>query len=625
MLPIAVRPDGRRAVVVGGGDVALRKAETLATAGFLTVVVAPAIDARLRASLERSGGTLVERAYETGDLAGAFLALAATNDDAVNERVVSDARTAGILVCDAGAPERGDFTMPAVVRSGDLTFTIDTGGGAPAFSKRIAGELGAAFGADYAAASRTLARMRTYVKTILPAAERADVLRALADLPVAALAAMNPIQADDEVELAIGRLRMSEVLPRTWSLVCASRGSALAMTQTRAVAARLAERGTATTILEVKTTGDRITDRAISKLGDVNVFVKELELALREGRADYAVHSCKDLPSELASDMMIAAISAREDARDAFCSERFETFASLPPGARVGTSSPRRERLLSALRPDLSYESIRGNVDTRLRKLRDGEFDAIVLAMAGLNRLRVRATYTVPFSPEDLVPAVGQGALAIEVRDGNDATAEALREAMNDDGAERCVRCERAALRELRMGCNAPVGIHATLAGGVLSVSGAYWNPAGIARVRLERSIGSVRDAEELGSELGRALAQKAAAPMAGMLVVLPRTQARPSLIAEALRSNGAEVVEVRAGDEGPQRIPDVLIFPSSGSVAAAETYLARLRASGKKPLVLAMGPKSGEAARAAGIAPDAVSDEASIDSLVHLALPGSI
>jgi hydroxymethylbilane synthase len=625
MLPIAVRPDGRRAVIVGGGDVALRKAETLAAAGFLTVVVAPAIDARLRVSLESSGGALVERAYETGDLAGAFLALAATNDDAVNERVVSDARTAGILVCDVGAPERGDFTMPAVVRSGDLTFTVDTGGGAPAFSKRIAGELGAAFGADYAAASRTLARMRTYVKTILPAAERADVLRALADLPVAALAAMNPIQADDEVELAIGRLRMSEAVPRTWSLVCASRGSALAMTQTRAVAARLAERGTATTILEVKTTGDRITDRAISQLGDVNVFVKELELALREERADYAVHSCKDLPSELASDMAIAAISAREDARDAFCSDRFETFASLPPGARVGTSSPRRERLLSALRPDLSYESIRGNVDTRLRKLRDGEFDAIVLAMAGLNRLRVRATYTVPFSPEDLVPAVGQGALAIEVRAGNDATAQALREAMNDEGAERCVCCERAALRELRMGCNAPVGIHATLADGVLSVSGAYWSPAGIARVRLERSIGSVREAEELGFELGRALAQKTVAPMAGMLVVLPRTQVRPSLIAEALRSNGAEVIEVRAGDEGPQRIPDLLIFPSSGSVAAAETYLARLRASEKKPLVLAMGPKSGEAARAAGIVPDAISDEASIDSLVQLALPGSI
>ena len=138
MLPIAVRPDGRRAVIVGGGDVALRKAETLAAAGFQLVVVAPAIDARLRAALEAWGGGAAERAYEAGDLTGAFLAIAATNDDAVNERVVADAKAAGILVCDAGSPERGDFTMPATVRNGSLTFTVDTGGGAPAFSKRIA-------------------------------------------------------------------------------------------------------------------------------------------------------------------------------------------------------------------------------------------------------------------------------------------------------------------------------------------------------------------------------------------------------------------------------------------------------------------------------------------------------
>lgn len=615
---IALRPNGRRAVIVGGGDVALRKAETLAAAGFQLVVVAPAIDAALRTSLAAGNGSAIERAYAGGDLDGALLAIAATNDDAVNANVVDDARAAGILVCDAGSPERGDFTMPATVRSGDLTFTVDTGGGAPAFAKRLAREIGAAFGPDYAGASKTLARMRTYVKTILPDGDRAGVLRALAELPVESLAAMNPIQADDAVEATIEKLRDAADVRQTSAVVCATRASTLAMLQARTVAARLAERGTATTILEVRTTGDRITDRPIAELGNANVFVTELETALRDERADYAVHSCKDLPSELASDMQIAAFSAREDPRDAFCSERFPTFESLPAGARVGTSSPRRESQLAALRPDLRYEPIRGNVDTRLRKLRDGEFDAVVLAMAGLNRLRVRATHTVAFSAETLVPAVGQGALAIEVRAGDDVLGAILRDAVNDAASELCVRCERAALRELRMGCNAPVGIHATLDGETIAVYGAYALPNDMARVRLERAVASAAQAEALGTELGRALAT-IVAPMAGTTVVLPRTQDRPSRIAAALRARGADVIELRAGDEGPERAPDVVIFPSSGSVAAGHAFLARLKQSAEKPLVLAMGPESSEAARAAGFPPDAVAPDASIDSLVRL------
>jgi hydroxymethylbilane synthase len=462
--------------------------------------------------------------------------------------------------------------------------------------------------------------MRAYAKTTLAAGERANVLRELAELPVDVLAAMNPIQAHDALEAMVEELRATRAVRRTPHAVCASRGSALAMTQARAVAARLAEGGTATTILEVKTTGDRVTDRPIAELGNVNVFVTELETALREERADYAVHSCKDLPSALAGDMRIAAFSAREDARDAFCSERFTTFEELPAGARVGTSSPRREGQLRALRPDLRYESIRGNVDTRLRKLRDGEYDAIVLAMAGLNRLRLSATYTVPFPPSVLLPAVGQGTLAIEVRLADDDLAAMLRDAVNDDASERCVRCERAALRELRMGCNAPAGIYATIAGETLTVEGVYALPTALVRVRLERSAATVDEAERLGEELGRTLAAAIAAPIAGRVIVLPRTQERASRIAEALRGKGAKVIELRAGDGGPEGAADLLLFPSSGSVAAAEAYLTRLRGHAKKPLVLAMGPESCEAARAAGFTPDATAAEATVESIVRLA-----
>jgi hydroxymethylbilane synthase len=618
MLPIALRPDGRRVLIVGGGSVAARKAESLAAAGFPIFVVAVSIDDRLRTWLTQSNGSYAERPYAPGDLADAALAVAATDDDAVNARVVRDARAARVLVCDATDRERGDFSMPAVVRLGEVTLSVDSGGASPAFSKRIASELSVAFGPEYGDAARTLARMRAYVTTVLPVGERSGVLRALAALPVAELAGMNPVTAEHEVEAAIDRLRGTPERA-TSSLTAASRASALAMTQTRTVAAKLAQRGIATTILTVATTGDREQRLAIDRLGSVNVFVTELEIALRERRADYAVHSCKDLPSELASDMTLAAISIREDPRDAFCSERHADFASLPPGAVVGTSSPRRRLQLEALRPDLVYDDIRGNVDTRLRKLRDGRYDAIVLAMAGLNRLHVRATYTVAFAIDAIVPAVAQGALAIETRIGDERIAAELRAAVNHPADELCVRCERAALRALRAGCSAPIGIHARLEGGVVIVIGAYALEGGeIRRNRLERRVTEIEDAETLGIELAAGLGP----PPASALVVLPRSEPRASRIAAALRARGVEVIELRAGDDGPdpaERVPDMLLFPSSAAVAVAEPYLARLRPLRSHPVVATMGAKSGEAARAAGFEPDAISEAPSVEAFVNL------
>jgi hydroxymethylbilane synthase len=273
------------------------------------------------------------------------------------------------------------------------------------------------------------------------------------------------------------------------------------MVQTRAVAARLAERGIVTTILPIATTGDRERDRSIESIGSVNVFVGELEAALRDRRADYAVHSCKDLPSTLADDMQLAAISTREDPRDAFCSERYPSFATLPAGAIVGTSSPRRVFQLRAARPDLEFRTIRGNVDTRLRKLVDGEFDAIVLAMAGIRRLHASARYVVPFELDTLVPAVGQGALAVETRAGDDWIAAQVRDAVNDASSETCVLAERSALRAMQAGCSAPIGIYAEWSGGKLALRGiADGNPP--ARALRAAAVSGAPDAEMLGIAL---------------------------------------------------------------------------------------------------------------------------
>lgn len=261
-------------------------------------------------------------------------------------------------------------------------------------------------------------------------------------------------------------------------------------------------------MLGVTTTADR-DQRPIERMDSVNVFVSELERALREGRADYAVHSCKDLPSTLTPDMHLAAIGAREDARDAFCSERFATFAELPAGSLVGTSSPRRRAQLEAMRPELRYESVRGNVETRLRKLRDGECDAIVLAMAGLRRLQTGANYVVPFASDEIVPAVGQGAIAVETRARDAALAAEIREAFEDAATRLCVTCERAALAEMRAGCSAPIGVYAELRDGAMSVCGfAQTQATSTARARLEGNVRSIEEAQALGRAIAAELAQ---------------------------------------------------------------------------------------------------------------------
>ena len=195
-----------------------------------------------------------------------------------------------------------------------------------------------------------------------------------------------------------------------------SRGSQLALWQANHIKALLEQHGHYVEIEIIKTTGDRITDVALAQVGTKGMFTKEIEEALSEKRVDLAVHSLKDLPTEISADFEIAAITAREDARDVFCSHKYSSMKDLPNRARVGTSSLRRQAQLKALRPDLDIHPLRGNVDTRLRKLEAGEYDAVILAAAGLNRLGKRECIRQVLSAKMMCPAAGQGALAIEIR-----------------------------------------------------------------------------------------------------------------------------------------------------------------------------------------------------------------
>ena len=198
-----------------------------------------------------------------------------------------------------------------------------------------------------------------------------------------------------------------------------SRGSQLALWQANHISALLRAQGHEVELEIIKTTGDKITDVALAKVGAKGMFTKEIEEALAEGRVDLAVHSLKDLPTELAPEFEIAAITRRENPRDVFCSRKYSSIDDLPQGGRVGTSSLRRQAQLKALRPDLEIHPLRGNVDTRLRKLEAGEFDAIILAAAGLNRLGKTELVKQVIPAELMCPAAGQGALGIEIRAGD--------------------------------------------------------------------------------------------------------------------------------------------------------------------------------------------------------------
>ncbi len=281
-----------------------------------------------------------------------------------------------------------------------------------------------------------------------------------------------------------------------------SRGSQLALWQAHHISALLREHGHEVDLKIIKTTGDKITDVALAKVGTKGMFTKEIEEALAHSSIDLAVHSLKDLPTELSAEFEIAAITARENPRDVFCSSRYKNIDDLPRGARVGTSSLRRQAQLKAVRPDLEIHPLRGNVDTRLRKLEAGEYDAIILAAAGLYRLGKTELIRQVISPDMMCPAAGQGALGIEIRAGDTVTRQHLT-FLDDAAARATTTCERALLNKLGGGCQVPIGAFAEVRDGRLHLEAIVADPDG-SKVLRESRDGS--DPVQLGESVGQTL-----------------------------------------------------------------------------------------------------------------------
>jgi hydroxymethylbilane synthase len=310
-------------------------------------------------------------------------------------------------------------------------------------------------------------------------------------------------------------------------LVIATRESRLAMWQAEHVKALLESRlGWQVTLLGMTTQGDQILDRSLSKVGGKGLFVKELEVALSEGRADIAVHSLKDVPMDLPEGFALACVLEREDPRDAFVSNHFASLAELPQGAVVGTSSLRRLVLLKALRPDLKIAPLRGNLDTRLRKLDAGDYDAIVLAAAGLTRLGLTSRIRNAFEPDDMLPAAGQGALGIEVRSDRADLLQALG-TLADEATWLAVTAERTVSRAMGGSCSMPLASFTT---GMASA-------AGDQAMRLRAAWGDPASAES-GSALP--LAPLVHAAHSAVVRNFAEAEALGEAVAAQLRAGGA-------------------------------------------------------------------------------------
>lgn len=289
-------------------------------------------------------------------------------------------------------------------------------------------------------------------------------------------------------------------------LIIGTRGSVLALWQANHIKERLQTQypQMKVEIKIVKTKGDKILDVPLAKIGGKGLFTKELEELLLQGEIDLAVHSLKDVPVEFVEGLGLAAITKREDVRDSFLSFKYVRLEELPQGARVGTTSLRRVMQLSALRADLDMQSLRGNVQTRLRRLREGDFDAIILAQAGVNRLGISEEVPHIIPLDFMIPAMGQAALGVECKKGSET--ESLLQFLNDSKAAFETACERAFVRTLNGGCQVPIGVNAALENGILKVRAILGLPNGteILRECLEVQVQTLIDCERIGVQMAQ-------------------------------------------------------------------------------------------------------------------------
>lgn len=457
LFPVFLALRGRPCTVVGGGAVAARRARALLAAGAKVRVVAEQVGSELRKLVGHERLELAEREFRPGDLKGSALAFAATDCPDTNTAVCREARSLGVLVNVADTQDLCDFIMPARVERPPISIAVCTNGASPALARHLGERLAGVILPEDQKLANLLGRLRREVFEAVPSAdERRRRWREVLDSD-----ALNLLREGSEAEaeflarrlLGIEAGSKPSAMPRC--VLIGTRGSKLALAQAGWVAARLWEAGASASLHTIRTAGDN-TRRPLDD-SNGGWFVREIEEALRRREVDLAVHSLKDLPTGPRDGLLVAAMPERADPRDALITRTGDGLSGLPEGSRVGSSSPRRVAQLRALRPDLVFASVRGNVDTRLRKLRRGEFDALVLAYAGLLRLGMAESACELLPVEVCLPAPGQGALALQVREC-DRDLRELVSALDHAPTRLAVEAERAFLAHLGGGCGQGAG-----------------------------------------------------------------------------------------------------------------------------------------------------------------------
>ncbi len=505
LFPVFVKLASKLCTVVGGGEVAARKVRALLDCEARVRVIAPRLCATLSTLVASGEVEHLARSYEPGDLDGSTLAFGATDDSRVNQAVYREAEGLGILVNVVDQPELCSFYVPSTITRGPIQVAISTGGASPALARRLRELLEEVITPEYGQLASLLGSLREEVKASCPSGdEREARWRSVLEGEVLSLLKKGKQKEAESTARRIIGLPSKEAHTGI-KVRIGTRGSALALAQAGVVGESLRQAGISVELITIRTTGDRPT--ALGAESPIGMFVREIEQALVHSEVDLAVHSLKDLPTGPRPGLVIAAVPPREDPGDALITRTGQSLDELPTGSRVATASPRRVAQLRAHRPDLVFVPVKGNVDTRLRKLERGDFDAVVLACAGLARLGRSEEITERLSYDICLPAPGQGALSLQVREEDSALRQLL-EQFDHAPSRLAVEAERAFLATLGGGCSVAAGALGLVTGDRLVLRGVLETEEG--RLVRDQIDGPADSAAELGTELAnRVLAAK--------------------------------------------------------------------------------------------------------------------
>ncbi|SDY77718.1 hydroxymethylbilane synthase [Tindallia californiensis] len=518
--PMMMQLNKKKCVVIGGGIVAERKVTALLESKAEVTVISPEITEKIQKSYEKGSLKWEKRGYRSGDFDKIPFAFIAVGDENVNKRCRQEANKTNTLLNIADQPDQCDFMLPAVLRQGDLLLTVCTSGKSPMLAKKIKQDLMQTYGKSYSIVLDTLGEIRQDAfLQIANQKNRQEIFRQLIYDGMVEKALTLPVQEvetflmQEYKELVLstkehGSEKGSEIEKRRKAvkkLIIGSRGSRLALIQAKWVQEKLQEahHGLKIDIKIIKTKGDIILDRTLDKVGGKGLFVKEIQNALFDGSIDLAVHSMKDVPGESPEGLKMVAIPEREDARDVLVTADGKSWKELRDKPVIGTSSMRRQAQMKALRPDSQIVPIRGNIETRMQKMKDQHMDGILLAAAGLIRSGYfNEKYHFAFSEEAFIPAVGQGALGCEIRE-DDVETTGIVKVLDDMESRRRVEAERGFLNHLEGDCHVPVGAFAWIEEKKLTILGM------VACVETGKRLTAVASGEGSGEALGVKVAEE--------------------------------------------------------------------------------------------------------------------